>query len=272
MDKKGPYRVWAVIAMLALMALACGLSVDLVSTAVPTQPAFLFPTGLPVPVSSATSPPLPTVPNSSVPSPAPEVTATGAGSQVTADVQDYFGRGYLPYENGELQILDDFSQSRPGLSAFDFTPTHHDVQDFALWADIVLRTTGITTYPNYTGCGFAYRVQNNNEGYTAILANDYVRMGACNSGMSQCTLFGTMYGFGTGQVDVPNGTKTRFSVAVSKTHAWAFVDGTLVGQYALYTTKLLGTGGLYYGAVSNINAGYWTSCQISNVRVWESRP
>jgi hypothetical protein len=50
------------------------------------------------------------------------------------------------------------------------------------------------------------------------------------------------------------------------------VDDLLVGQYTLFTTKLLGMGEIYYGVVSNLNADYWTSCNISNVRVWESNP
>ena len=139
-----------------------------------------------------------------------------------------------------------------------------------MWADIELDTTGSTTYPKYTGCGFAYRVQNNSDGYTAILTNDYVRMGSCNSGLSQCTLFGTTHG--SGVVDVRNKTKTQFSLVVNRARAYVLVDGSLVGEYTLYTTKLLGTGDLYYGAVSDINSGYWSSCKISNIKLWESTP
>jgi hypothetical protein len=50
------------------------------------------------------------------------------------------------------------------------------------------------------------------------------------------------------------------------------VDGLLVGQYTLFSGKLFGMGDLYYGSASNLNAGYWTACQITNVRLWESEP
>ena len=255
------------------MALACGLSVDLGSAAAPSQvPPPVLPTVTAPPVSSPTDLPAPAVENTPVPSPEPAVTATDASDPLMADVSDYYQKGFLPFENGQMQVLDDFSKSRSSLNIFDFSPTRQKVQDFALWADIILDSTGSATYPNYTGCGFAYRVQNNNEGYTAILTNDAVRMGACNSGLTQCTLFGTTRGYGTGLVNIPNGSTARFSLAVNKDHAWVLVNGTMVGQYSLYTTKLLGTGDLFYGVVSNINAGYRTSCQISNVHVWESRP
>jgi hypothetical protein len=227
---------------------------------------------MPAPISSPTSQPAPTAENTATPTPEPAGTATQDTSQVAADVKDYYARGFLPFENGQLTLLDDLSRTSLSLSVFDLANTHVHVQNFAVWADIELNSNGSPTYPDYTGCGFAYRVQNNNEGYTAILTNDYVRMGACTDGFRACTLFGTAYGFGTGMVDVPNGTKTRFALAANKDRAWALVDGKLVGQYMLYTTKLLGTGDLYYGAVSNINAGYQTSCKITNVRVWESRP
>ena len=169
-----------------------------------------------------------------------------------------------------MVFLDDFSKPRPSNTVYDFTRTGKQSQDFALWADIELNSIGSTQYPNYAGCGFAYRVQNNSDGYTAMLTNDYVRMGYCASGLRQCELFGTTYG--TGEVNVPNKTTAHFALAVNKDHAYVFVDDILVGQYTLFTTKMMGVGDLYYGIVSNENAGYSTSCQISNVQLWESTP
>ena len=278
MSSRYPYRVRGVIAVLALMALACGLAVNLAPAtptatapaAAPTQPPFQLPTGIPAAIASSTASPGPAVQDTSAPPPSPEVTASSPDSELMADVMDYYRSGYLPFENGQMHVMDDFSKTRSSINVFDFTRTRQQSQDFALWADIELHTTGSTKYPDYTGCGFAYRVQNNSEGYTAILTNDVVRMGSCSSGLMQCTLFGTTHG--TGTVDIPNGTTAQFSLAVNKDHAWVLVDGVLVGQYSLYTTKLKGSGDLYYAAVSNINAGYWTSCKISNVHLWESEP
>ncbi len=275
MHTKYPNSIWAVIAALALMALACGLHIDLVSTAVPSPTPSQLPPAIPAdvvsPVSPPTNPPEPTVQDTSVPLPAADVETTEAASRVMADVKDYYQRGYLPFENGQLYVLDDFSKTRATNKLYDFTRTGQQSQNFALWADIELNTIGsTTTYPDYTGCGFAYRVQNGSEGYTAILTNTAVRMGSCNSSSGPCTLFGTTNG--TGVVDVPNKSKVQFSLAVNKDHAWVLVDGTLVGQYSLYTTRLMGMGDLDYAVVSNINAGYMTSCQITNVRLWESEP
>jgi hypothetical protein len=272
------YPLWAATASFALIALACSLFTNVVPTAVPTAVPTQIPPELPtaIPtqtvVAPPTSPPMVTPEDTAIPLPSPDVAATQAISQVKADVKDYYDKGYLPFENGQIYLLDDFSKPSSSLDMFDFTRTGQQSQDFALWADIELDTTGSTQYPDYTGCGFAYRVQNNSDGYTAILTNDAVRMGHCGSGLRQCELFGTLYGFGTGEVRIPNNTKALFSLAVNRDRAFVLVDGKLVGQYALFTTKLLGKGDIYYATVGNINAGYWTSCQISNVRLWESLP
>jgi hypothetical protein len=254
------------IASLALTTLACGIVIDLTPVVVPTQAPFVLPTGIPPQVvASSTNPPTLVVENTSAPLP------TQADSEIMADVQDYYAKGYLPFQSGNLTSLPDFSKTQPSLEVVhDFTRTRVQSQDFALWADIELNSIGSSKYPNYTGCGFAYRVQNNSTGYTAILTNDYVRMGACSSGMRECELFGTIYG--SGEVNVRNQTKTHFSLIVNRDRAYVLVDDVLVGQYGIFTTKLLGIGDLYYDAVSNYADGYWSSCQVTNVRLWESRP
>ncbi len=264
--------LWTVVVSLTLASLACNFG-KTPPTIVPTSEREVptaLPTDIPpqILVPSPTNPP-PTVENSPTPSPV-ETPAIQTDSQIMADVKDYYEKGYLPYEGGELTILPDFSRTQPAIDFHDFTPTRVKAQDFALWADIELNSTGSSTYPNYTGCGFAYRVQGNNQGYTAILATDHVWMGACSAGMRECELFGALYG--TGEVDVYNKTKTRFSLIVNRDRAYVLVNGFLAGQYNLFTSKLMGMGDLLYDSVSNYAAGYWTSCQMSNVKLWESYP
>ena len=268
------YSILAVIVSLILVTLACSLVTSTAPSAVPTQTLFVLPTETDSPpevgIASPTSPPPPTVENTSAPLPTPEVSATQADNQIMTDVQDYYEKGYLPFQNGELTSLPDFSKTQPSMDVNDFTPAGVQSQDFALWADIELNSIGSTTYPNYTGCGFVYRVQSNSMGYTAILTNDFVRMGACSSDLRQCELFGTLYG--TGEVNVPNKTNVQFSLIANRDRAYVLVDGILAGQYGLFTTKLLGMGDLYYGVVSNFGAGYWSSCQMTNIKLWESHP
>jgi hypothetical protein len=268
MNKNHHDKILAVTGSFAVIALACSLFTN----PIPTQTPFVPPTVTPTqPVTAShTISPVPAATETSFPQPSPEVTVTDENSQVTAEVQDYYEKGYLPYQNGQLHLLDDFSKTNLSGDIYDFTRTGQQAQDFALWADIELDSTGSPVYPNFTGCGFAYRVQSNSDGYIAMLTNNAVRMGACRNGLRQCELFGTTHG--TGEVNVPNHTKMQFSFSVNKDRAYVLVDGILVGQYSLFTTKLMGNGDLYYGAVSNINAGYWTACQISNVRLWESEP
>lgn len=266
-DKKNPmnttfYRprpIWAAIIGLMLITLACGLVDNFAPVTTPVQmPAELVATQA-VTVASPT-PPLPTV-----------AIATEVDSQITAEVQEYYRRGYLPYQNGDLTSLPDFSKSQVSATdVYDFTRTGAESQDFALWADIKLNTVGSPAYPNYTGCGFFYRVQSNSQGYTAILTNAAVRMGAYSIDLGKSELFGTLSG--TGEVDVPNKTKAHFALTVNQNHAYVLVDGNLISTYNLYTTRLQGTGDLYYANVSNSGVGYWTTCEMTNIKLWESRP
>ncbi len=278
MHDKNLVRVLIAIAVLGLATLACGLYLNMGTTPSPAPlppiPTLMPPTLAPPTLAPPTAAPQPTVEDTAAPPPEPESesTATEETSQQPAEVTEFYQRGFLPYENGEFYQLDDFSGSAKSLNVMSLTHTGQQVQDFALWADIELKSIGLTTYPKYTGCGFAYRALGMNEGYTAVLTNDYVRMGACASDFKLCDLFGTAYGFGTGQVDVPNGTKAEFSMAVNKNHAWVMVNGMQVGQYVLYETKLAGTGDLDYAVVSNINGGYSTTCNMTNIRLWKSQP
>ena len=278
MHKKSPARVLVAIAVLTLAALSCGLYFNFdnpTPSPLPPPPPIatpFVPTLAPPAVATATEAPPPPPADTVAPPPEPQAAAEEPSSEVPAEVEEYFGKGYLPYENGELITLDDFTKTAPTLNMVDLKPTGQQVQDFALWADIELKSTGQTTYPDYTGCGFAYRVQGQNEGYTAVLTNDYMRMGACSGGFKSCDLFGTSYSFNKGQVDVPNGSVAHFGMAVNNNRAWVMVNGLEVGQYTLYETRLTGTGDLHYAAVGNINEGFWSSCSITNARLWKSVP
>jgi len=269
---KQPNHLPVAIASIAVTTLACSLLTKAVPTATPTQAPPVLATTIPsqVVAETPTNPPLPTPVDTSIPLPTPDVTPTQDLSQVLGDVEDYYTRGYLPFENGQLYHLGDFSKTKPSINVFDFTRAGQQAQDFALWADIEMDSTGYPSYPDYSGCGFAYRVQNDNEGYTAILTNEAVRMGYCEGGLHQYELFGTTHG--TGKVDLGNPSKALFSLAVNKDRAFVLVNGVLVGQYTLFTSRLLGMGDVYYSVVSNINAGYWSSCKMSNIILWESYP
>jgi len=109
MNKNHLYSHWTVIAGLALITLACNLTINITPDAVPTQAPFVLPTGIPpqAVIASSTNPPAPVVENTST----PEVSATQADSQIMADVQDYYEKGYLPFPNGDLTSLPRFFEN-----------------------------------------------------------------------------------------------------------------------------------------------------------------
>jgi hypothetical protein len=122
--------------VLELQATAISLQLTQAAVNIPSQPPPVQPTIPPEP---------PALMNTVTPQPTVEGSVTEASSDMMADVQDYYQKGYLPFQNGQLYVLDDFSRKSLPVNAFDFTSTRKQAQDFALWADIELDSRGSTT-------------------------------------------------------------------------------------------------------------------------------
>ena len=139
MNRTHPIPVWIFIPAL-LATIACNL-VKVVMTPtpadIPTQPLIL-PTEIQPQVILPTDALLPIVENT--PMPTAEIFPAQAEDPIMAEVQDYYSKGYLPYPNGELTLMPDFSFTQPGNDVHDLTRTKFEAQDFALWADIELNT------------------------------------------------------------------------------------------------------------------------------------
>ncbi len=236
-------------------------------------PPIVLPTETPtlVPTSTLTATPVPTATKTPKPTSTPNFVATQIQEDALARVQDYYEQGYLASTNGHLYTLSDYSQEMAKINYLDFANTGYNqkTENFVVWGDFEWESAGPVNYPEYSGCGFGYRVQEAGDWYTAILANDAVWMGYCDTSLRRCGRLGTTSG--TGRVDYGNPAQAEFTLIVNEDHAYVFVDGEFVGEYTLFKEKLRDPGYVLYGIISGTNRDFGTSCEATNVKLWVSR-
>ena len=140
------------------------------------------------------------------------------------------------------------------------------VQDFAVWADIKQESAATVNYPEFSGCGFIFRLQESGD-YYALLTKDSVVMASCLAGGGgQCSRSGKTSG--TGTVNLENPFDARFELVVHGAHAYALVNGEFVGEYTLFADKLTDPGYFGYGIFSGTNKDFGTRCTFTNGAIW----
>lgn len=258
MNKKDFGPIWKATIVLVLASLACSSTQAATPTAVPTN------TSVP-PTATATL--IPT--STPMPTATPNIAAT---KQVEADqaiLQKYVDNGYLPSTDGTLYSLrsSTFNMAQQNYLDFEDSGATVPVTDFAAWADISWSSAGIVNSPEYSGCGFAFRFQDNGDGYTAMLTNDSVLITWCFAGLgNRCGRVGKTKG--TGRVSLKDPAKAHFEFVVSNGLAYALVNGDLIGEYTLFDDKLTKPGNFYYTLISGTNKDYGTRCTVENAKLW----
>jgi hypothetical protein len=197
-----------------------------------------------------------------------DVAATQVYEEVFAEVQSYFENGYLTSTHGELYPMDDFEMELASIDAFDYGSGYDGVQNFAVWADVYWENASPVNFPEKSGCGFAYRLQENGNGYIAILSNDQIVMDVCDD--VSCRPVGTTQG--TGRVQLGEPAQAALSLVVNEDHAYVLVDGRFIGEYTLLTDELRDPGTILYALLSGTNRDFGTHCEFSNGRLWVSEP
>ena len=219
------------------------------------------------PASSPTETPTPT--DTPKPTRTPNLAATQAMEELQARVQSYYDAGYLLSTNGHLIHLDDYNRemAKIGFLDVDLTGYEATVRDFAAWAHIKWENAGPVGYPNYSGCGFSFRINPDNfDGYTAMLTNDRVLLTYCDSSIGRCGEIGKTTGRGTLKMDNP--AEADMELIVNDTQAYVLVDGEFIGEYTLFTERLLDPGYLLYSIISGTNRDYGVRCEITESQLW----
>ena len=257
-------RLFYAFLVLILASLACSVGAQAEPTATPEPPATStpLPTSTPIPTNTPepTSTPRPTK--------TPNVAATQAHEKMMAEIQGFVDEGYITSGDGELVSLEDHYREMAKINYLTFNETGYDglIQNFVFFGDVAWESAGPVNYPEYSGCGFAYRVKDGLGFYTALLTNDSVYMSYCDESTKMCGRLGTTRGSGT--LDFGNPAKASMTLVVSEDHAYVLVDGEFIGEYTLFKDKLREPGFVLYGMISGTNRDFGTSCAVTNPTLW----
>ena len=247
---------YAILAFL-LLSTAC-------ASATPTPAA--APTSTPVPpTATATTPPTRT----------PRPTATpnlAATQQVEADraiLQKYLDSEYISTTQGQFFKLTDNTRemAKRNFLDYDFSGYKDPVKNFVAWADLNWTSAGPVNYPEFSGCGFGFRMKDNGDAYTAMVTNDAILVTWCFQAFgNKCGRVGKTSGKGTLKLDNP--AQVHFSLIVNEGQAFALVDEELIAEYTLFEDRLTEPGYFLYSIVSGTNKDYGTRCTVSNGKLW----
>jgi hypothetical protein len=203
------------------------------------------------------------------PTATPNVAATQMMEDVHNKVASYKEAGYLNSADGNFFKLDDYfrEMAKKNYLDVDFAGYENLIKNFAVWGHIKMQSAREVSGYEYSGCGFSFRINPTNfDGYTVHLTTTSVLMSYCDSSIGSCGRIGKTTG--TGKVDLPNPTEADMELVVRDTQAYVLVNGEFVGEYSLFTEKLIDPGYLLYSIISGTNAEYGTRCEISDAGLW----
>ncbi len=254
MYDSGKTRVLALVLVLIVFSISCGLGAG---------PA--TPTSAP---TATSNPPTATIPPSATPKPTatPNLAATQAMDDILTKIKGYVADGYLASDQGEVVDLDDASLTMAKLNYLDIQDTgyQHRVKDFVVWTDLTVDSAAVVNYPEYSGCGFMFRLQDNGDAYTAMVTKDRVLLTSCRS--SHCYELGKTRG--TGRLQYENEVKAHMELIVNDVSAYVLVDNQLIGEYSLSTDFMTDPGFFAYTIISGTNKDYGTRCEFKNSQLW----
>jgi len=225
-----------------------------VPTAVPTN------TSTSLPASTA----LPT--DTVVPTETQDVAATQQTSDMQSRIQKYVQAGYLTSDKGNFTALVDSSSElakKNYLSVKD-AGFEDKTRDFAVWSHVKLSSAASVNYPEYSGCGFIFRLADNGDSYRAMVTKDRVLMAMCRN--LHCTEVGKTKG--SGRLSYDNDFEADVELIVNDMSAHVLVDGQSIGDYSLSSTYLTDPGFVGYTVISGTNKDYGTRCEFSNGGLW----
>jgi hypothetical protein len=213
-------------------------------------------TSIPTPTSS----PIPTA--TPRPTRTPDAAATQKYDGAYAQIQRLHQDGYLPSLDGRYTSLYDYELQEAKLGYYAWSPTIKPISDFVAGAHFKWATA--IEQPDEAGCGFVFRLQENDDHYAVFLDSQRVIM-RYSIGES-----GNRAGIttGTGRVEFGNPAEADFFVAVLGNSAYVYVDDNFIGSYTL-KEGIPPRGGLAYAVRSGTNKDFGTKCEITDAWLWQ---
>lgn len=250
-------------------ALSAGVVLVLVSVACGAATVLTTETPAPTTVPSATAPPTASPTSTPKPTATPNIEATKEVQEAQQRIAGYVEAGYFQSAKGTLYTLDNLQKELAKQHYLDIASAGYPdkVKDFAVWADIKEESASTVNYPEFSGCGFVVRIQDNGDDYYALLTKDSVVMAYClvrHGGT--CGRVGKTRG--TGNVDLESPFEARFEFIINGMHAYALINSNFVAEYTLFADKVTEPGYFGYGMISGTNRDYGTRCTIENAKLW----
>jgi hypothetical protein len=247
--------IWIVLMVLLVVSMACGAG-QTAPTAAPV------PTNTPRPADTPTSTVVPTA--------TPDVAGTQAAEADQATLQKYVQASYLTSTEGTLTELKPatFEMAKRNFLNLEDSGYYESIKDFAFWGDVKWTNAGPVNYPEYSGCGIAFRVGSNlSDEYDAMITNDSFLVTWCFAALgNRCGRVGTTRG--SGRVKFGNPAEAHLEFVVNGGHAYALVDGNFIGEYTLFQDRLTSPGFFAYSIISGTNKDFGTRCTIENAKLW----
>ena len=255
---KKPYNpIMLAGVILILVSLACSSSAT--PTVVPTD-TIIPPTA--TATLKPTSTPRPTA--------TPNIAKTKEAEADQATLQKYVDSGYIASTEGTLYTLQStsFEMAQKNYLNIEDSGYHDPVLDFAFWGDLKWSSAGQVNYPEYSGCGIAFRVGDNFvDQYTAMITNESVLVTWCFAALgNRCGRVGVTRG--KGRVKFGNPAEAHFEFIENSGHAYALVNGEFIGEYTLFQDRLTEPGYFTYSIISGTNKDYGTRCSVDNAKLW----
>lgn len=242
--------------ILTLVSLACAT--------VTSQPP---PTGTPEPTFTVTATPTNTPRPSPTPRPTwtPNLAATQHVEELSAEVQRYFGLGYLASTNGQFIEYEDFTAEWAQLTSYRSWTFDEQARDFYMSAHF--KWSSAYRSADISGCGFTFARQDNNDHYAVFLDRSKILFVEAISPYYRP--IGLTRGTGRVKFDNPfdHPVEADFTLIVRDAYAYVLVNNELVGEYTLAQSKNL-RGKVGLALLSGTNKDYGTRCEWTNLRLW----
>jgi hypothetical protein len=240
------------ISALILVSLACG-------TAQITPAALPESTTTNTTVPTDTPRPSPTL----RPTQTPDRAATQRAEKLSAELQEYFDKGYLTSTDGRFIELEDFSYDWARLGWYNWLPLGVSASDFILSGHFKWRSA----YQNsdISGCGFIFSLQENDDHYAVFLDRTKVFFLITDRARGYSRPVGTTRG--TGFVNIDSPAEADFTLIVRGYYAYVLVDGEVVGEYTLAQSRPI-YGNLGLTVLSGTNRDYGTHCEMTDLHLW----
>ncbi len=244
----------AFVLSLMLTSLACGAF-----QSTPTKPPEPTATDIVTPTETPAPQPSPTLP----PTETPDAAATQRVTDLDAEMETYYDRGYISTKTGTFGELDNFTEDWAQLGWYDWQPLPVAAGDFFMSAHF--KWASAYKSSDTSGCGFIFDVQPNRDHYAVFLDRAKVVFVMADSRLGYSKYLPATRGTGRVSFDTP--AEADFTLIVNNAYAYVLVNKEVVAEYTL-SKSMPPSGGLGLTVLSGTNKGYGTRCEMTNLHLW----